>query len=114
MSEVKLLPCPICGKEVSIALMGNEEFHYWWQITRGVNPEGDRNCRCRLFMQSEPFNDKDGGEEHKEDLIAKWNTRKPIDNMVEQLEEFREEMKQFGAEGMLTDMLDIVRAGGRE
>ena len=83
----KLLPCPLCDKEVSIALMGSEEFHYWWQITRGVNPKGNRNCRCRLFMQSEPFNDKDGGKEQKEDLIKHWNTRMPMEQIVEKLEE---------------------------
>lgn len=87
MANDKLLPCPICNKEVSIALMGSEEFHYWWMITRGTNKVGNKNCHCRLFMESEKFMDKDGGEEQKQDLIEKWNTRKPMERIVEQLEQ---------------------------
>ena len=87
MQNDKLLPCPICDKEVSIALMGSEEFHYWWTITRGTNKAGNKNCHCRLFMESEKFIDKNGGEEQKQDLIEKWNTRKPMERIVEQLKE---------------------------
>ena len=32
--------------------------------------------------------------------------------VVEQLEEFRLEMEQFGCGGMLTDIIDVVKAGG--
>ncbi len=34
------------------------------------------------------------------------------DKVVEQLEEFRPEMDQFGCGGMLTDIIDVVKAGG--
>ena len=98
----KLLPCPICDKEVSIALMGSEEFHYWWMITRGTNKAGNKNCHCRLFMESEKFMDKDGGEEQKQDLIKKWNTRKPLERIVEQLEE----LYQYNSE-----QADVWRGG---
>ena len=37
-----------------------------------------------------------------------------VDKVVGQLEEFRAELAQFGADGILTDMLEIVRAGGKE
>lgn len=73
--NIHLEPCPLCGKEVSIALMGSEDWHYWWGITRGINENGSKNCRCRLFMESEKFYDKDGGEQEKADLIEKWNKR---------------------------------------
>lgn len=33
------------------------------------------------------------------------------DKVVEQLEEFRPEMEQFGCGGMLTDIIDVVKAG---
>ncbi len=36
------------------------------------------------------------------------------DKAVEQLEEFRSEMEQFGCGGMLTDMIDVVKAGGAD
>ena len=37
-----------------------------------------------------------------------------VDKVVERLEEFRGELAQFGAEGIVTDMLKVVRAGGKE
>ena len=36
------------------------------------------------------------------------------DKVVEQLEEFREEMEQFKCSGMLSDMIEVVKAGGVE
>ena len=36
------------------------------------------------------------------------------DKVVEQLEEFRSEMEQFRCGGMLTDMIDVVKAGGAD
>lgn len=37
-----------------------------------------------------------------------------VDKVVAQLEEFREEMEQFKCGGMLSDMIDVVKAGGVE
>lgn len=34
------------------------------------------------------------------------------DKVVEQLEEYRSEMEQFGCDGILTDMIEIVKGGG--
>lgn len=36
------------------------------------------------------------------------------DKVAEQLEEFRPEMEQFGCGGMLTDIIDVVKAGGTD
>ena len=36
------------------------------------------------------------------------------DKVVEQLEEFRPEMEQFGCSGILTDIIDVVKAGGAD
>ncbi len=36
------------------------------------------------------------------------------DKVVEQLEEFRPEMEQFGCGGILTDIIDVVKAGGAD
>nr|DAI75190.1 MAG TPA: hypothetical protein [Caudoviricetes sp.] len=36
------------------------------------------------------------------------------DKIVEKLEEYREEMEQFGCGGMLTDMIEIVKGGGAD
>lgn len=34
--------------------------------------------------------------------------------VVKQLEEFRTEMEQFGCGGMMTDIIDVVKAGGAD
>ncbi len=35
-----------------------------------------------------------------------------VNKVVEQMEEFREEARQFGVDGMLTDIIEIVKRGG--
>lgn len=45
-------------------------------------------------------------------LINRQPTAYNLDKVVEQLEEFRPEMEQFGCGGMLTDIIDVVKAGG--
>lgn len=37
-----------------------------------------------------------------------------VNKVVQQLEEFRPEMEQFGCGGMLTDIIDVVKAGGAD
>ena len=73
----KLLPCPFCGGEVSIALCG-DGFDEWWFITRG---HGKNACKCRLFMESEKFNnDSEMADFIADDLIAAWNRRAQPEN----------------------------------
>lgn len=45
-------------------------------------------------------------------LLDKYPTAYDVDKVVEQLEEFREEMEQFKCSGMLSDMIEVVKAGG--
>ena len=49
-----------------------------------------------------------------ERLIAEIPTAYDPDKVVEQLEEFRPEMEQFGCGGMMTDIIDVVKAGGTD
>ena len=35
-----------------------------------------------------------------------------VDKVVEQLEEFRDEMKMFGCDGLLSDLIEVVKDGG--
>jgi hypothetical protein len=37
-----------------------------------------------------------------------------LDKVVEQLEDYRSEMEQFGCDGILTDMIEIVKGGGTD
>ena len=49
-------------------------------------------------------------------IVKAWLNNQPTaydtDKVVEQLEEFREEMEQFKRGGMLSDMIEVVKAGG--
>lgn len=46
------------------------------------------------------------------DMIEGAPTAYDMDKVVEQLEEYREEMEQFKCGGMLSDMIEIVKGGG--
>lgn len=46
--------------------------------------------------------------------IDETPTAYDVDKVVAQLEEFREEMEQFKCSGMLSDMIEVVKAGGVE
>jgi hypothetical protein len=48
------------------------------------------------------------------DVINNMPTAYDPDKIVEQLEEYRSEMEQFGCDGILTDMIEIVKGGGQE
>ena len=66
MQNDKLLPCPFCGREAKVSK--TDEDHYQVICT---------NCPCSLgrfwFWK-------------KEDAIKYWNTRKPMDRIVDRLE----------------------------
>lgn len=96
-NEIKLLPCPFCGREAQIRYTQND-----W---------GDQyiveciNCGCEYYGDTE------------KDIIKQWNTRKPIDRIVEQLQK-AESVKCYGSRNSgnymipLADAIDIVKAGG--
>ena len=46
------------------------------------------------------------------DMIEDVPTYYDVDKVVAQLEEYREEMEQFKCGGMLSDMIEVVKAGG--
>ena len=45
-------------------------------------------------------------------LIYRQPTAYDLDEVVEQLEEFRDEMKMFGCDGLLSDLIEVVEGGG--
>lgn len=83
MSEIKIKCCPFCGGEASAFkdkynryFTGCNECNFYY----GIEIEHD----CEL---------EDGWvavHDSKEEAIAAWNQRKPMDSMVEKLEEERE------------------------
>jgi len=44
--------------------------------------------------------------------VMQQPTAYDVDKVVEQLEEYREEMEQFKCGGMLSDMMEVIKAGG--
>lgn len=46
------------------------------------------------------------------ELIDAQPTAYDVDKVVAQLEEYREEMERFKCGGMLSDMIEVVKAGG--
>ena len=76
MSEIKLLPCPFCGGEAELVRQhsGVSDKIY---IVSCKNEE----CEASLghFCES------------KEMAITEWNTRKPMERIIERLEEKKQE-----------------------
>ena len=46
------------------------------------------------------------------DVINNMPTAYDVEKVVAQLEEYREKMEQFKCGGMLSDMIEVVKAGG--
>ena len=45
-------------------------------------------------------------------VIDNQPTAFDTEKIVEQLEEFRDEMKMFGCDGLLSDLIEVVKGGG--
>lgn len=45
-------------------------------------------------------------------LLEEYPTAYDVDKVVEQLEDYREEMEQFKCGGMLSYMIEVVKRGG--
>lgn len=97
MSKIKLLPCPFCGGEAKFATVN----HKWIECTK-----------CEMET---PY------RESEEELVALWNNRKPVDEMVEQIHSyFKSVIEKSVSDNVPLEVLeynkaicDIVR-GGRE
>lgn len=77
MSEIKLLPCPFCGGEAECSEHhednGGVEVYYRERTYYLVSCS-----KCMVTMANEI---------DKESVIKQWNTRKPMERIVERLEE---------------------------
>lgn len=76
MSENKLLPCPFCGGEARLESNGQ------YAVVGCVN------SNCQGYACCYKYNSKKEAIEH-------WNTRKPMERIVERLEEARAECKEL-------------------
>lgn len=78
MSKIKLLTCPFCGREATTSEKeGIKNMPHGW---------GWVGCRCcRVFMNYSH------GYRGKRLAIEAWNTRKPMERIIEQLEDAQDE-----------------------
>ena len=75
--EEELKPCPFCGGEAKL----HEQKHREYASTYYVEC---KNCECKTIE----FLNKD-------DACERWNTRKPIDRIVEKLRTERDELHEY-------------------
>ena len=78
MQDKKLFPCPFCGKEVEIHGGAEEWTPSFYDPDSGGDPYYI-NCECGLFFSI--------GVCDATELVNAWNTRKPMERIVEQLED---------------------------
>ena len=84
MSDKKLLPCPFCGGEAKI------EWESWSEIapTIGTYRLSVNHALDCMFVRMNGTNYKSEMiSNSKEQLAETWNTRKPMERIVERLEE---------------------------
>ena len=109
MSEIKLLPCPFCNGEGHLYMdsfgkyfAGCEDcgFYYGIEIEHGCELEHGWKAKHST----------------KEEAIKQWNTRKPMERIIERLKEKRDEsMYQHKFDDYFDGIIDsitIVREEG--
>ena len=104
----ELKPCPFCGHRIAIEKDVYDPSKDWSPTFIDPDSGGDPiniHCECGLEFCTGAY---DWGE-----FVKAWNRRaNDVDKVVRQLEEYREEMEQFGCSGMLSDMIEVVKGGG--
>lgn len=77
MSKTKLLPCPFCEGEARLQRWKRKYDYYVICKTCG--------CRTPLFQYQ-----FDSREKRRESAINTWNTRKPMERVIERLIDLQE------------------------
>ena len=76
MSEIKLLPCPFCGGEAKVESTLKDRYR--------VICKRYRECGAtQLYANS------------KEEAIESWNTRKPMERIIERIENARQKYQRL-------------------
>lgn len=103
MSE-ELKPCPFCGgKAVIEVIEPHRHIICKMPVYKGGAFIECTECGCAISGETET------------EATEKWNRRmNDPEKVVKQLEEYRSEMEQFGCDGILTDMIEIVKGGGTD
>lgn len=114
MNKTKLKRCPICDRKIDIEQNMYIADRDWKPTFYDPDSGGDPiniYCKCGLEFST--------GTYDYEEFVNAWNTRKPIDDIVSQLEN-AESVKNFGSRNSgnllipLNDAIKIVRNAGKE
>lgn len=81
MSKEELKPCPFCGSKVTVQVIPPHT-HKLTKWIPDCNGKVIIECKCGCSIMRDT----------EEEAIIHWNTRKPIEKMVEQLEQ---QIKQY-------------------
>lgn len=107
MSEIKILCCPFCGGEKVISTYNN-----FVPVLL---------CGSCGAMMTIPMSFGDTYEDKEGELLRKWNTRKPMQDILEQLEKEKgivvidgKEMYQEDCFIDIDDAIQIVKEAGGE
>jgi Lar family restriction alleviation protein len=84
MSEIKLLPCPFCGVEAEFYRMTTKQ-NFRWSDCVGVRCK-TCGASCSTVLYDARIHPND--EEYYEAAKA-WNTRNPMERIVERLREMK-------------------------
>ena len=104
MSDIKLLPCPFCGGEAELYEQKHKQYPSTYYVTC-------KSCHCKTIKSRV-----------KGVAISGWNTRKPMERIVEQLEE-KALVKECDVGGLvpsrekiviLSDAIEIIKEGGTD
>lgn len=102
MSDIKMKPCPFCsGQATTSEKEGIKNMPYGW---------GWVGCQsCRVFINWSH------GEYGKRMAVGAWNTRKPMERIVERLGKLKGTPSELQYRHLVIDeAIEIVRKGGAE
>ncbi len=97
MREVKLRNCPCCGGKANLRIYEDFtiDFHSVYKYYVQCN-----ECEMQSSMTA-----------NMDKAINEWNARKPMDDIVERLEEFYDENEFEINSGFIETCIDIVKGG---
>lgn len=99
MIDIKLKECPFCGGEAHLFVKDG---------VRVICP----NCGATTKGLVDAMTARGVSGNATMSVIDAWNTRKPMDRIVEMLEEFEKENYQEENSGFIDVAIEIVKAGG--
>lgn len=101
MSEIKLLPCPFCGGEA--------------RLNHGISLDGIdgwvaecSNYQCITHSSDSIYYSQDAA-------IAQWNTRKPMERIIEKLEDKKwgtSEWRDKWRDEIIGECIEVVKEEG--